>query len=86
MSDILGQADSRQALHPKIGREYRCIHCGGITRPMAILSLRNGTQFRLTRCGGCEKLRWAEEGLKPLRPVKPQKPAAASPGSTPRRS
>lgn len=41
--------------------QRKCIGCGGITRPMAILDSQRGRTFRLLRCEECEKMTWAKE-------------------------
>ena len=41
--------------------QHTCNHCGSVARPMPILDSRQGKNFRLFRCLGCEKVSWSEE-------------------------
>ena len=57
MTDELDTGDAEQRRPPP---QHPCKQCGGITAPQALLDSRQGKNYRLVRCLGCEKLDWAE--------------------------
>lgn len=51
-----GEAGQRRPPPP-----ITCEHCGAVGNPpMTILDSREGKNFRLIRCLGCDKLSWIE--------------------------
>lgn len=42
-----------------------CNDCGGVARPLPILDSREGKNYRLFRCLGCEKVCWSQEKVIP---------------------
>lgn len=58
MSDKLNAGEAGQRLPPP---PIKCEHCGAAAIPMTILDSRQGKNFRLIRCLGCDKLSWKEE-------------------------
>jgi hypothetical protein len=51
-----GNPDDRGA-----ARQQTCNHCGGITKPMAVLDSRKGKNYRLFKREPCAQLSWSEE-------------------------
>ena len=86
VSDKLNPGEAGQRRPPP---PIKCEHCGAVAIPMTILDIREGKNFRLIRCLGCDKLSWKNRckaaSVNDLPAAQHRCPRSASESAAPRR-